>query len=72
MSEILDKAGQLIEFIGNGIKNFIDFIIELPSFIYNLIEVIPRPLYDILLSFISTIIFIIALYALGKVISSVK
>lgn len=72
MTEILDKAGKLIAFIVNGVANFIDFIIELPSFVYNLIEVIPRPLYDILLSFMGLIIFLIALYALGKVVSSVK
>lgn len=72
MDDILDKSLQLIDFIVNGIGNFIDFIIGLPSFIYNLIEVIPRPLYDILLSFLSIIVFLIVLYALGKVISSVK
>ena len=70
--DILSKVGDLIKFIFNGIENFVDFLLGLPTFIYNLIEVIPSPLYDILLSFISTIIFIIILHALGKVISSVK
>ena len=72
MSEFLDNATGLIKLIGNGIANFFDFIVQLPLFIYNLLEVIPRPLYDILLSFISIIILLIALMALGKVVSSVK
>lgn len=70
--DILSKAVDLIQFIFNGIENFIDFILGLPTFIYNIIEVIPRPLYDILMSFISIIIFILMLYAIGKVVSSVK
>lgn len=72
MSDILDGAIKLIELIANGIGNFIDFILGLPTFIYNLIEVVPEPLYSVLLSFISIIIFLILLLALGKVISSVK
>lgn len=70
--DILSKVTELIKFIFNGIENFVDFLLGLPDFIYNLIEVIPRPLYDILLSFISLVIFIIILIALGKVVSSVK
>lgn len=71
MNDILDGALGLIDFISKGIGNFIDFLLGLPTFIYNLIEVIPEPLYSVLLSFISTIIFLILLLALGKVISSV-
>lgn len=68
--DIISKSTELISFIFNGIGNFIDFILGLPSFIYSLIEVVPRPIYDIVLQFISIIIFIIVLYALGKVRSS--
>ena len=70
--EISEKIIDLARFANNGIMNFVDFISGIPSFIYNLIEVIPRPLYDILIAFIPTIIFVIILYALGKVISCVK
>lgn len=70
--DIVSKATDLISFVFNGVENFIDFILGLPKFIYNLIEVIPRPLYDVVLGFISIIIFLVVLYALGKVISSVK
>lgn len=72
MIDILDGALKLIKFVANGIINFVDFIISLPSFIYELLEVLPSPLYDIVLTFISLIIFIMVLAALGKVVSSVK
>lgn len=68
--DIISKATDLISFVFKGIGNFIDFILGLPSFIYSLIEVVPRPIYDIVLQFISIIIFIIILFALGKVRSS--
>lgn len=56
-----DLIMPLIDFIGNGIKQLIDFIINLPEFFNNVINIIPAPLYTVVYSFIGIIIMVIVL-----------
>ena len=72
MVDFLSNCGELISLIVNGVANFVDFFVGLPSFVYSLVETIPRPIYDVLLSFVSLIIFCILLSVLGKIVSSYK
>lgn len=59
--DFAEQIGDFIGTIGNGIKSFVDFIINLPTLIYNLLELIPDPLYAILNAFIGYLILIIFL-----------
>lgn len=61
MSSLLSNIGDLITLLGKGIVSFVDFIINLPTLFYNLIILIPEPLYSVLISFISLILFVIVL-----------
>lgn len=68
MGEILDVMGDLlggiidfVAFLGQGMANFIDFILNLPTLFYNLIDVIPLPLQSIILTFIGFVMFIIVM-----------
>lgn len=70
--DIISSIYGLIKFILTGISNFVDFFLSLPTFIYNLIEVLPEPIRSLVLSFIGIIIFIIIIYTTGRLISSVK
>lgn len=56
-----DLIVPIIDFIGNGIKNLVDFIINIPSLYNSLIKVIPDPLYTVLFSFIGLLIVIIVI-----------
>ncbi|MBQ9072127.1 MAG: hypothetical protein IJY25_03110 [Bacilli bacterium] len=69
---VTDYVDELFNIIKNGFSNFVDFIIELPGLFYDLIEVIPRPFYSILYYFLSLFIFLIVIYAIYKLISTVK
>lgn len=60
----MDFTEQISDFlitIGNGISSFVDFIISLPTLIYNLLDLIPDPLYAVINAFIGFLIFIIFL-----------
>ena len=68
MSEILDVMGNLlggivdfIEFLGQGMSNFIDFVLNLPTLFYNLINIVPLPLQSVILAFIGIVLFIIVM-----------
>ena len=68
MSEILDVMGNLlggivyfVEFLGQGMSNFIDFVMNLPTLFYNLINIVPLPLQSVILSFIGIVLFIIVM-----------
>ena len=50
-----------LETIGNGVKNFVAFFVNLPTLFYNLLELIPDPLYAIINAFIGFLIFVIFL-----------
>ena len=68
MSDILDVMGNLlggivdfIEFLGQGMSNFIDFVLNLPTLFYNLINIVPLPLQSVILAFIGIVLFIIVM-----------
>lgn len=69
---VVDYAEELFKIIKNGFLNFVDFIKELPGLFYDLIDVIPRPFYSILHYFLSLFIFLIVIYAIAKLIATVK
>lgn len=58
----MDFADLIVDFtdtLGNGVKSFVDFIINLPTLIYSVLDLIPDPLYAIINAFIGFLIFII-------------
>ena len=60
----MNFADLIVDFtnsLGNWVKNFIDFIMNLPTLIYNILDLIPEPLYAIINAFIGFLIFIIFL-----------
>lgn len=69
---VTDYIEQLFNIIKNGFANFVDFIIELPGLFYDLLNVIPRPFYSILHYFLSLFLFLIVIYAIAKLIATVK
>lgn len=59
--DFTEQIGDFLSTIGNGISSFVDFIISLPTLIYNLLDLIPDPLYAVINAFIGFLIFIIFL-----------
>ena len=62
MSSIVDLLSGIVDFIkflGNGLANFIDFILNLPSIFYRLVDFTPMPIQGIILAFLGFIVFII-------------
>lgn len=59
--DFTEQIGKLLITIGNGVESFVDFLINLPTLFYNLIDLIPEPLYVIINSFIGFLIFVIFL-----------
>lgn len=59
MSSFLNNIGDFVSMVGNGVNNFVDFIIKLPELMYDLIDIIPNPLYSIVISFVGFLIFVI-------------
>ena len=49
----------IIDFLTNGLKQLIDFIIRLPQLIHSFIVFIPEPLYTVVFSFIGLFIVVI-------------
>lgn len=54
-----EQIGDFLVTVGNGVTSFIDFIVNLPTLIYNLLELIPEPVFGIINAFIGFLIFII-------------
>lgn len=67
MTDILDKATDIIEFIVKGIGDVFNFILELPSFINSLTSIIPSPFKEVILGFIGLII----VYFIAKAVMSI-
>lgn len=61
MSELLSYIGDFINYLRNGVIGFVDFIMRLPSLFHDLIEILPQPLYLVVISFIGFLIFVIIL-----------
>jgi len=59
--DFAEQIGDFLGTVGNGIKSFVDFVISLPTLIYNILDLIPDPLYAIINAFIGFLIFIIFL-----------
>lgn len=56
MTNILDKATDIIDFIVKGIGDVFSFILELPSFLNSMASIIPSPFKEVILGFIGLII----------------
>lgn len=54
-------VGELFKLIYKGLEFFVDFIMNLPSLIYNFLSLIPDPLMTVLNSFVGFLILIIFL-----------
>ena len=61
MSVILSGLSILFKIIGSGLYNFVDFISNLPSLFYHLIDFVPMPFQNLLIVFLSIIVFIIVM-----------
>ena len=59
MSSFLNDIGGFISMVGSGVKNFVDFIIRIPEIIYDLIDILPHPLYSIVTALVGFLIFIL-------------
>lgn len=56
---IKDFLTPIIDFLTNGLKQLVDFIIRLPQLFNDLIEFIPEPLNIVVLSFIGLLVIVI-------------
>lgn len=70
--EIFTELGDLFKIIINGINDFVKFILDIPTFIKSLINIIPSPFDTIISAFLVLIIFLIVVFACSRLISSVK
>lgn len=69
---IVDSLLDLINILLDGLSTFIDFVIYLPNMIHSLLVVLPEPFYTVTVSFIGLIIFLIIVYVVAKLMSTVK
>lgn len=69
---IVDSLLDLINILLDGLSTFIDFVMYLPNMIHSLLVVLPEPFYTVTVSFIGLIIFLIIVYVVGKLMSTVK
>lgn len=53
---VLDGATEVISYVSKGIEQIFDFLINLPSFIISLFDVIPSPFKEVILAFSGIII----------------
>lgn len=67
MTQILDKATDILVFVGKGIGDVFNFIMELPSFINSMINIIPTPFKEIILGFVG----IILVYFIAKAVMTI-
>lgn len=65
---VTDHVEELFEIIKDGLSNLVDLIIELPTLLYSLINLIPMPFYDIVKYFLSFFIILIFIFAINKII----
>lgn len=64
---ILDSASDIVSYVLDGIKQVFDFLLNLPNFIYTLVDIIPSPFKETLLSFLGIII----IYFIAKAVMSI-
>lgn len=69
---ILENLYDLLKFIVTHVISFIEFVLNLPNFIFKLINFIPEPLKGIASQFMIYVILIIVIMAVIKIRSSVK
>lgn len=70
--DVLSSVSDLISFILKSVASFVEFVLCLPNFIYDLVSFIPEPLKSITGQFIVFIILIVVIMATAKIVSSVK
>ena len=70
--DVVEAVGILLESITSGLKNFVDFVIQLPKFFYNILNCIPNPLSGILNFFLTIFLFLVITYAIARLWSIVK
>lgn len=54
-----DKIEPLYEFLNNGLKQLMGFMIKLPQIFYKFFNIIPEPLYSVIISFAVLLIVVI-------------
>ena len=59
MVSLISHIGRLFDLIESGITSFVDYLMNLPTLVYSLIDVIPEPLSTIFMSFAGLIILVI-------------
>ena len=64
---ILDGATYIVSYILDGIVQVFDFLINLPSFINSLFNIIPSPFKEVILAFSGIII----IYFIAKAVMSI-
>ena len=64
---ILDSASDIFSYVLDGVKQVFDFLLNLPNFIYTLVDIIPSPFKETLLSFLGIII----VYFIAKAVMSI-
>ena len=67
MSDILNSATDILDFIVKGIKGVFDFLLSIPNLINSLISLIPSPFKEVIMSFIGIII----IYFIAKAVVSI-
>lgn len=56
---INDKIEPLYNFLNNGLKQLTGFLIKLPQIFYNFFDIIPEPLFSVIISFAGLLIIVI-------------
>lgn len=64
---ILDNASDILSYILDGITQVFNFLIELPSLLYSLLDIIPSPFKEVILGFFGIII----VYFIAKAVMSI-
>ena len=64
---ILDGASDIVSYIFDGIVKVFDFLMNLPSFINSLLDIIPSPFKEVILAFSGIII----IYFIAKAVMSI-
>lgn len=63
---ILDGATDIVSYILDGITQVFNFLMNLPSFLYSLLDIIPSPFKEVILGFFGIII----IYFIAKAVMS--
>ena len=64
---VTDYVEELFEIIKDGLLNLIDLIIQLPTLLFSLINLIPMPFYDIVKYFLSFFIVLLVVFLIIKI-----